>query len=39
MHRQNRRGQVDAEAALALQVVALHCAVAKTYQEALVAAC
>ena len=39
VHCKYGRGQNDAEAALALQVEALHCAVSAAHQEAFVAAC
>ena len=38
MHCQNRRWQVDAEAAFAFEAVALHGAVGATYQESPVTA-
>ena len=39
VHCKYGRGQVDTEAALALQAEALHCAVGAAHQEAFVAAC
>ncbi len=39
VHCKYGRGQIDTEAALALQVEALHCAVGAAHQEAFVAAC
>ena len=39
VHCEYGRGQVDTEAALALQVEALHCAVGAANQEAFVAVC